>query len=222
MPLAQWTILVASLVAWSDTITIQPSRGDRSSGLQRSVAGLDRPSERTVETLRRFDLDKEYRHDVNAALQHLEKYAQRRAEPELVYALAELSWIEGKRLDRWRREPRRSTASSTPPPTPMTTSSTRARAGRGPQPLGPAVPPGLRDLQRRGRAPDPRGHDQGPDPAPERRGHHVQGPRPRAVAADRAPGFPLESGRRSQDPSGLRFRGHRPQQDLTSMAWACP
>ena len=41
--------------------------------------------------------------DVNAALQHLEKFAQRRAEPELVYALAELSWIEGKRLDRWRK-----------------------------------------------------------------------------------------------------------------------
>ncbi len=103
MPLAQWTILAAALLCWSDTITIQPSKGDRSSGLQRSIAGLDKPSDRTLETLRRFDLDKEYRHDVNAALQHLEKYAQRRAEPELVYALAELSWIEGKRLDRWRK-----------------------------------------------------------------------------------------------------------------------
>ena len=103
MPLAQWTILAAALLGWSDTITIQPSRGDRSSGLQRSIAGLDKPSDRTVETLRRFDLDKEYRKDVNSALQHLEKYAQRRAEPELVYALAELSWIEGKHLDRWRK-----------------------------------------------------------------------------------------------------------------------
>ena len=102
MPLAQLTILVSALLGWSD-ITIQPSRGDRSSGLQRSVAGLDRPSDRTLETLRRYDLDKEYRRDVNAALQHLEKYAQHRAEPELVYALAELSWIEGKRLDRWRK-----------------------------------------------------------------------------------------------------------------------
>lgn len=103
MPLAQWTILAAALLGWSDTITIQPSRGDRSSGLQRSIAGLDKPSDRTQETLRRFDLEKEYRHDVSSALQHLEKYAQRRAEPELVYALAELSWIEGKRLDRWRK-----------------------------------------------------------------------------------------------------------------------
>ncbi len=103
MPLAQLTILAASLLGWSDTITIQPSRGDRASGLQRSVMNIDRPSDRTQETLRRFDLDKEYRHDVNSALQHLEKFAQRRAEPELVYALAELSWIEGKRLDRWRK-----------------------------------------------------------------------------------------------------------------------
>ncbi len=104
MQLPLWTILAASLLTWSDTITIQPSRGDRSAGLQRSIAGLDKPSDRTVETLKRFDLYKEYRQRDGAdkALQHLEKYAQRRAEPELVYALAELSWIEGKRLDRWR------------------------------------------------------------------------------------------------------------------------
>jgi pimeloyl-ACP methyl ester carboxylesterase len=104
MQLPLWTILAASLLAWSDTITIQPSRSDRSSGLQRSISGLEKPSDRTVETLKRFDLYKEYRQRDGAdkALQHLEKYAQRRAEPELVYALAELSWIEGNRLDRWR------------------------------------------------------------------------------------------------------------------------
>ena len=48
MSLAQWTILAAAVVGWSDTITIQPSRGDRSSGLQRSIAGLDKPSDRTA------------------------------------------------------------------------------------------------------------------------------------------------------------------------------
>ena len=41
---------------------------------------------------------------MNACLLHLEKYAQKRAEAELVYALAELSWIEAKRLDH-RRKP---------------------------------------------------------------------------------------------------------------------
>jgi pimeloyl-ACP methyl ester carboxylesterase len=104
MPLAQLTVLVSALVGWSD-ITIQPSRGDRASfAFQRSVAGLDRPSERTLETLRRFDLHNEYRRDVSACLLHLEKYAQKRPEAELVYALAELSWIEAKRLDH-RRKP---------------------------------------------------------------------------------------------------------------------
>jgi pimeloyl-ACP methyl ester carboxylesterase len=103
MSVAQWTVLASVLLGWSD-ITIQPSRGDRGSAAhQRVLAGIDRPGERTLETLRRFDLDKEYRHDVNAALLHLEKFAQRRAEAELVYALAELSWIEAKRLDRWRK-----------------------------------------------------------------------------------------------------------------------
>jgi len=107
MPLAQLTVLVSALVGWSD-ITIQPSRGDHASfSFQRSVAAIDRPSERTLETLRRYDLDKEYRdrkRGVNACLLHLEKYAQKRPEAELVYALAELSWIEAKRLDH-KREP---------------------------------------------------------------------------------------------------------------------
>ncbi len=104
MPVAQWTVLVSALLGWSD-ITIQPSRGDRASSVfQRSVAGIDRPSERTLETLRRFDLERDYRKDVNTALLRLAKYAQRRPEAELVYALAELSWIEAKRLDH-RRKP---------------------------------------------------------------------------------------------------------------------
>ncbi len=102
MSLATLTVLASALIGWSD-ITIQASRGDRSTALQRTISGIDRPSERTLETLRRYDLDKEYRRDVNAALLHLEKYAQQRSEAELVYALAELSWIEGKRLDRWRK-----------------------------------------------------------------------------------------------------------------------
>ncbi len=109
MPLAQLTIMVSALVVgWSD-IEISPSRGDRGAAFQRSVASIDRPSDRTMETLRRYDLDQEYRgnlnHEkhVNQVLQRLEKFAQRRAEAELVYALAELSWIEGKRLDRWRK-----------------------------------------------------------------------------------------------------------------------
>ncbi len=102
MPMVQLTVLVSALLGWSD-IDIQPSRGDRAAASYRSVATLDRPTERTVETLRRYNLEREYRRDVNAALLRIEKFAQQCAEPELVYALAELSWIEGKRLEHWRK-----------------------------------------------------------------------------------------------------------------------
>jgi pimeloyl-ACP methyl ester carboxylesterase len=102
MPLAQLTVVLSAFLGWSD-ITIQPSKGERVSPFHRGVAGIDRPSERTLETLKRYDLEREYHRDVNSALLRIEKFAQQRAEAELVYALAELSWIEGKRLDRWRK-----------------------------------------------------------------------------------------------------------------------
>ncbi len=103
MPLAQLTVLAAALVGWSD-VTIQQSRGDRStSSFERSLAGIDRPSQRTMETLTRYELDRENRRDPGKVLMRLEKLAQKSAETEIVYALAELSWIEGKRLDRKRK-----------------------------------------------------------------------------------------------------------------------
>jgi hypothetical protein len=104
MPVAQLTVMVSALVVgWSD-IEIAPSRGDRGAMFQRSIVGIDRPSERTLETLRRYNLDRDYRRDVNQVLLRLEKFAQQHTEAELVYALAELSWIEGRHLDR-RRKP---------------------------------------------------------------------------------------------------------------------
>src|SRR5690242_9618915 len=102
MPLVSLLVVATALLGWSG-IEIQPSRGDRAAASYRSVAALDRPTERTAETLKRYNLEREYRRDVNTALLHIEKYAQQRLEPELVYALAELSWIEGKRLDRKRK-----------------------------------------------------------------------------------------------------------------------
>jgi hypothetical protein len=102
MPLAQLTVMVSALLGWSD-IQIQASRPERATASYRSVAALDRPTERTLETLKRYDLERVYRRDVNNTLLRIEKFAQRRPEAELVYALAELSWIEGRRLDRWRK-----------------------------------------------------------------------------------------------------------------------
>ena len=126
MPLVPLTVMVSALLGWSD-IEIQPSSGERAAASYRSVATLDRPTERTVETLKRYSLEREYRRDVNKALLHIEKSAQQRAEPELVYALAELSWIEGKRLETMAQAAGHSTATSTPPPMPSTSSSTPIR-----------------------------------------------------------------------------------------------
>lgn len=103
MSFAHLAIVAAALLGWSD-ISVSPSRGDHSRfAAQRSIASLDRPSERTYETLRRYDLERRYRRDVETTLAKLERYAQERMEPDVVYALAELSWLEGRRLDRWRR-----------------------------------------------------------------------------------------------------------------------
>src|SRR5208337_2393568 len=65
MATAHVVVLLSALLGWSD-ITIQPSRGDRGfSSFQHSVAGIDRPSERTLETLKRYDLERPYRRPRN-------------------------------------------------------------------------------------------------------------------------------------------------------------
>jgi len=103
MPLASLA-LVAALAAAGAEITVQPSRGDRTvASWQRSIGHLERPTERTAETLRRYDLDGRYRRDPDSAIGGLEQAVRKSPEPELVFALAELSWIEGRRLERHHR-----------------------------------------------------------------------------------------------------------------------
>jgi pimeloyl-ACP methyl ester carboxylesterase len=100
MTLVPLTIVISAVLGWSD-ITVQPSRN--SGYYARSVASLDRPSQRTEDTLTRYDLKGQFRSDPEATLARLEKIAREQPEPDLVFALAELSWVEGRRLDRWRR-----------------------------------------------------------------------------------------------------------------------
>ena len=108
MALAHLSLVVSALIGWAD-ITIQPSKGDRgTSAFQRNLGGPDRASERTLDTLKRHDLQREYRKDPSHAILRLEKRAQEMAkagqlDTEIVYALAELSLVEGRRLDKWRR-----------------------------------------------------------------------------------------------------------------------
>src|SRR5262245_28044786 len=98
MLLAHLTVIASTALGWSD-ITVAPSRGERAhASFQRTLAGLDRPSERTVETLKRYEVERTYRRNVDHALATLEKVARANPEPEVVYALAELSWLEGRRL----------------------------------------------------------------------------------------------------------------------------
>lgn len=91
------------LFGWAD-VAVSPSRADKPhSSIQRNLAGLDRPSDRTVETLKRYVLDGRYRKDPAIVLANLEQQARANIEPDLVYALAELSWIEGHKHDRKHR-----------------------------------------------------------------------------------------------------------------------
>jgi pimeloyl-ACP methyl ester carboxylesterase len=99
---AQWP-LVLSLLAYSD-VTVGPARPDRSNtSFHLGLSKLDRPTPRTVETLRRYDLEARYRHDVPNTLMTLEKVARANPDADVVFALAELSWIEAKRLEHRRR-----------------------------------------------------------------------------------------------------------------------
>ena len=84
MHLAHCALLVASLFGWAD-INLQPSRGERAtSSWQQSIGSLDKPSERTIETLRRYGLEKRYRHDVDGTLASLQQTARATPEPESV------------------------------------------------------------------------------------------------------------------------------------------
>jgi pimeloyl-ACP methyl ester carboxylesterase len=97
--------LTLSLIGWADAITVTPSRGDRvHASWQRTIAAMDRPGERTIETLKRFDLEGMYRTNPDGAISRLERRARAQTDPDLVFALAELSWVEGRKLDR-RRKP---------------------------------------------------------------------------------------------------------------------
>ena len=102
MMLAHLPIALALLGVPAD-VAVTPSRGDRAQSYQRSLGGLDRPSERTVDTLKRYAQDGRYRRDPSAAIVGLDQHAKLTPEPDLVFALAELSWIESKKQERRHR-----------------------------------------------------------------------------------------------------------------------
>lgn len=97
-------IAAVALAVASDEITIQPRRGDKlHSAWQVSASQINQPSERTLETLRRSSLLDTYKRDPERALKLLQKSARAVPDADLVYALAELSWVEGRRAESRRK-----------------------------------------------------------------------------------------------------------------------
>ena len=104
MTLTTLGVVAACLLVAGDEIALHPSRGERlHSAWQMSAAELNRPSARTDETLKRYDVSTLYRRNSASAIETLEKTARAEPEPELIYALAELSWIEGRRAETRRK-----------------------------------------------------------------------------------------------------------------------
>jgi len=95
--------IVLALLALPADVAVTPSRGDRPLSYQKSLGGLDRPSERTTDTLKRYALDSAYRRDPATAINRLDQQARVGPEPDLIFALAELSWVESRKHDRRHR-----------------------------------------------------------------------------------------------------------------------
>ncbi len=91
--------VVAALASDLALLPVKPR--DKDDAVAR-LEDLTEPSPRTLETLQRLDLEG-YRSDPAGAITKLKVFAKRAVDADLVYALAELSWIEGRRLDRRRR-----------------------------------------------------------------------------------------------------------------------
>ncbi len=102
MLLAHLTIVASAVLGWPE-ISVQPSRGGRGPPRIAAWPTSTARAERTLETLARYDLTRDYRRDADRAIARLEAIARAGPNPEVVYALAELSWVEGRRLDRWRK-----------------------------------------------------------------------------------------------------------------------
>src|SRR5262245_40587982 len=65
-----------------------------------SAVGPEEPSPRTLQTLRRWDLEGLYRENPTTAHARLQDTVEREPQPELFFALAELSYVLGRRSEK--------------------------------------------------------------------------------------------------------------------------
>jgi pimeloyl-ACP methyl ester carboxylesterase len=65
-----------------------------------SALAADKPSPRTIQTLRIYDLDHDYDRDPEIAIRRLHKFAVADPQADTLFALAELSYLRGQSLDK--------------------------------------------------------------------------------------------------------------------------
>src|SRR5262249_26753547 len=97
--LTGWLLLAA--LGCSYGITVRKAGGpDLYAAWRASISETDELSPRTLQTLRRWDLETEYRKHPVEALGHLHERAVKHPDPDLLFALAELSYALGKSAEK--------------------------------------------------------------------------------------------------------------------------
>lgn len=96
-------LMLAATTAVSADLSLIPRRDGGRSDASAALESLTAPSLRTLDTLRRIGLAETYEDDPDQGIRKLELFARQATDAELVYALAELSWLEGRRQDRRRK-----------------------------------------------------------------------------------------------------------------------
>lgn len=106
-PARRWRLGLVSLLTLvalgcSYGITVRKAIGpDLLTAWQASIGAADDLSPRTRQTLRRWDLDARYQHRPAEAYTCLRTLAIQDPEPDLLFALAEISFLFGRRAERW-------------------------------------------------------------------------------------------------------------------------
>ncbi len=101
--LASMLLLALSCTGCATTTYLTP-REVRENALATTLQLVGRKgpkiSERTHNTLRRFDLEDRYAEDSNSCFEHIRQRVNEHPDSDLIYALSELSYVEGKKAER--------------------------------------------------------------------------------------------------------------------------
>ena len=92
--------LAAAILGCTKGVTVIPADAPGLGSFQASVAGANDLSPRTLQTLRRWDLEGEYRHDAGAAYGKLQAACVRDPQPDTLFALSEMSYLFGKQTEK--------------------------------------------------------------------------------------------------------------------------